>query len=77
MKLLDIIDRLNNGETLSITKNALMVDFTLSKKLDIEGGVVKTMESTSSMPPDHHCDLERVDDVVQFLQKRINESEQL
>lgn len=75
-KLLDLIEQLKRGESLSITPNGPRVDFTLSREMDRGEGVTKTLKSTSSMPPDHHCDLERIVDVVVFLQDRLDKSEE-
>lgn len=63
--LLDLIFELNqiNDESLEIKPNGLMVEFILHRG---------DKQTSGMMPPDHHCDIERVIDLVQFLKSKLD-----
>lgn len=64
-KLLDLINELNQvfDESLVIKPNGLQVDFILHRG---------DKSTQGTMPPNHHCDLERIIDLVKFLKQRLD-----
>lgn len=65
VNLLDLIHELNqvNEESLNICPEGLQIKFTLHRGNTFTEAV---------MPADHHCDIERIIDLVKFMKKRLD-----
>lgn len=73
-KLLDLINELHPTESLSISHVPVnQVEFKITRTpLDSSKPPIET---TGVMPANHHCDMEKIIDLVQFLKKRLDDSD--